>query len=171
LLAIDEDEQRHRRRQHHHEIFRPQRKPQCQPEQQPVGELTAAQRAVEGKARQRPERQLDDVVVEFGGGVVEVMQPVDDQHRHQRADAADQGACRRVDQGEGGADRKLGQQVIGEVVAHQPVGDLHQPPGQGRQLVIAELPFAPVHQRLDQIERQVGIKQCRQRGPDRGVQP
>src|SRR5665811_258177 len=39
-----------------------------------------------------------------------------------------------------------------------------------RQLVIAELPFAPVNQCLDQVERQIGVEQRRQRGPDRGMQ-
>src|SRR5665811_258176 len=37
-------------------------------------------------------------------------------------------------------------------------------------LVIAELPFAPVNQCLDQVERQIGVEQRRQRGPDRGMQ-
>ena len=66
--------------------------------------------------------------------------------------------------------RDLRQQVIGEVVADQPVGDLDQPPGQRRQLVVAELPFAAVDQRLDQVERQIGVEQRRQHGPDRGMQ-
>ncbi len=52
----------------------------------------------------------------------------------------------------------------------QPVGDLDQPPGQRRQLVVAELPFAPVHQRLDQVERQVGVEQGRQHRPDQRMQ-
>jgi hypothetical protein len=65
----------------------------------------------------------------------------------------------------------VAQQVIGEIVAHQPVGDFDQPPGQRRQLVVAELPFAAVQQRFDQIERQVGVEQARQQRPHRGVQP
>ena len=46
--------------------------------------------AAEGIAGQRPERQLNHVVIELGGGVVEVVQPVEDQHRDQRAGSADQ---------------------------------------------------------------------------------
>ena len=76
-----------RQRQHHDEIFRPQREADGDAEQQPIPERAAAQRAMQGNTGQRPERQLDDVVVELVGGVVEVVQPVDDQHGHQRADA------------------------------------------------------------------------------------
>ena len=42
-------------------------------------------------------------MIELGGGVIEVVQAVDDQHRDQRADAADQRPRRRIDQREGGA--------------------------------------------------------------------
>ncbi|MEI9805951.1 MAG: hypothetical protein WDN48_18225 [Pseudolabrys sp.] len=55
-------------------------------------------------------------------------------------------------------------------MAGDPVGDLDQPPGQRRQLVIAELPFTAINQRFDQIERQIGVKYRRQRGPDRDMQ-
>ena len=169
-VSIDQDEQRQRDRQHGDEIFRPQRQADRQSEQQPIHRLPAAQRAVEGKAGQRPERQLDDVVVELGGGVVEVVQAVDDEHGRERAQRPDQRPRRAVNQGESRHHRDLRQQVIGKVMTDGHERDLDQPPRQGRQLVVAELPFAAVDQRLDQVERQIGVKQRRQRGPDRGVQ-
>ena len=164
-VAVDENKQHQGYRQHRHEIFRPQRHPDREAEQQPVGHLPAAQRAVKGKARQRPERQLDHVVVEFGGGVIEVVQPVDDEDGNQRAERTDQRPRGEKNEGKSGHHRDLRQEVIGEVMTDGQVCDLHQPPGQRREFVVAELPFAAVHQRLDQIERQIGVKQRRQRGP------
>ena len=121
---------------------------------------------MEGVAGQRPERQLNDVVIELGGGVMKVMQAVDDQHRDQRAARADQrNAVSQTDR-EGRDHRDLRQRVVGGIDPDEPVGDLDQPPGQRRQLVVAQLPFAAVGQRLDQIERQVRIEQRRQRRPD-----
>ena len=111
-----------------------------------------------------------DVVVELVGGVVEVVQPVDDEHGNERADAAEQRPRHGEDRGEGRDHRDLRQQVIGEVVPDQPVGGLGQPPRQRRQLVVAELPFAAVDQRLDQVERQIGVEQRRQCRPHRRMQ-
>ena len=133
-------------------------------------ELAAAQRAMKGKAGQRPERQLDHVVVELGGGVVEVVQAIENEHRDQRAEHAHQRPRQCEDAGEGRHHRHLRQQVIGKVMTDGQVYGLDQPPGQRRQLVVAELPLAAVDQRLDQVERQIGVEQRRQRGPDRGMQ-
>ena len=74
-------------------------------------------------------------------------------------DRADQRPRRCPDQREGDDDHDLGQGVIGDVGAEQPVHDFDQPPRQRRQLVGAEHPFAAVGERLDQIERQIGVKQ------------
>ena len=161
------DEQREWHRQHHDEIFRPQRHADRQAEQKPMPEPAAAQRAVEGKAGQCPERQLDDVVIELGGRVVEVVQAVDDEHGDQRADGAGERPRGQEDQPQRRHHGGLRQQVVSEVVADEPVHDLDQPPGQRRQLVVTELPFAAVGQRLDQIERQIGVKQGRKGRPDR----
>ena len=109
-------------------------------------------------------------MIELGGCVVEVVQAVDNQHGGERAERAGERSRRQVHDGKTRHHRDLRQQIIGEVVPDQLVGDLHQPPGQRRQLVVAELPFAAVDQRLDQVERQIGVEQSRQRGPDRGVQ-
>ena len=49
--------------------------------------------------------------------------------------------------------RHLRQQVIADVVADRAIDDIHKPPRQRRELVVAELPFAAVDQRLDQVER------------------
>ena len=121
---------------------------------------------MKGVAGERPERQLDDVVIELGGGVMEVVQAIEDQDGDQRADRADQRTRGQPDQRERGDHRELRQRVIGGVEPDQPVQQLDQPPRQRRQLVVAELPFAAIGQRLDQIERQIGIEQRRQRGPD-----
>ena len=79
------------------------------------------ERGVEGIAGQRPERQLDDVVIELGRRVLEVVQAVDDQDRDQRAARADQRQRRHPDQREGGDDRGLRQRVVGSVGAEHPV--------------------------------------------------
>ena len=55
-----------RHREHHDEIFGPKRHANRQAEQKPMPEPAAAQGAMKGKSGQRPERQLDDVVIEFG---------------------------------------------------------------------------------------------------------
>ena len=51
-----------------------------------MAEPSAAQTPVQGVAGQRPERQLDDIMVKFGGGVAEIMQAIDNQHRDQGAE-------------------------------------------------------------------------------------
>ena len=93
-------------------------------------ELIAAQRALEGKAGERPERQLDDVVVELGGGVIEVVQAVDDQHGDQRPARAGERPRQRENRGQGRPHRDLRQQVIGEVMTDQPVDTFDEPPRQ-----------------------------------------
>jgi hypothetical protein len=125
---------------------------------------------VEGVAGQRPERQLDDVVIELHRGVLEVMHAVDDQHGHQCAGRSNERPCRRPHRDEGYDHRRLRQRVISGVDAERPVHDLDQPPRQRRQLVIAELPFAAVGESLDQVERQIGVEERRQRGPDHEMQ-
>ncbi len=62
------------------------------------------------------------------------------------------------------------QQVIGKVVTDDAIRYFDQPPGQRRQLVITELPLPAISQRLDQIERQIGVKQRRKGGPNRRMQ-
>jgi hypothetical protein len=125
---------------------------------------------MKGKAGQRPERQLNNIMIELGRRVVEIVQTIDDQHRHQRSDRADQRPCRHPDQPKRSYDRYLRQQVISKVVADQAVDDFHQPPGQRRQFVVAELPFPPVRQGLDEIERQIRIEQGREGRPHYGVE-
>ena len=165
-IAVDDQQQRHRRRQHDHEILRPQRDPDRKPEQRPIDQAAALEAGMEGVTGQRPERQLDHVVIELGGGVMKVVQAVDDQDRGQRAARADERQRGHPHRRQGADHRELRQRVIGGVASDHPVDGLDQPPGQRRQLVIAELPFAAVGQRLDQIERQVRIERRRQRGPD-----
>ena len=133
-------------------------------------EPAAAQRAVKGKAGQRPERQLDDVVIEFCGRVAEVVQAVDDEDGDQRADGTGDRSRGQENQPQRRHHGGLRQQIVSEVVAGEPVHDLDQPPGQRRQLVVTELPFAAICQRLDEIERQIGVKQGRKGRPDDGVE-
>src|SRR5215831_728741 len=112
---------------------------------------SAPQGTMKGKSSECPERQLDYIVVEFGGGVIEVMQAVDNQHRRKRAQRADDRPRRQPDQPQRKYNGDLRQQIICEVVTDQPIGNFDQPPGQWRQLVVSELPFAAVSQRLDQV--------------------
>ena len=125
---------------------------------------------MKGIAGERPERQLHHVVIEFHRGVLEIMHAVDNQHGNECAGGADQRPRRGKDQGKGDDDHGLRQRVIGGVGVEQPVHDLDQPPRQRRQLVVAELPLPAVDEGLDEIERQVGVEQRRQRGPDRKMQ-
>ncbi len=113
----------------------------------------APQRGVEGVAGERPQRQLNDIVIEFGGGEMEIMQAVENEHGDQRADGADQLASRQPNRDKGQRHRDLRQRVVGGIDADRAVDDLDQPPRQRRQLVIAELPLAAIGQRLDQVER------------------
>ena len=170
-IAVEQQEQRIGRRQHDDEIFRPQRAAEGDAEQEPVAEASALERGMKGVAGERPERQLNDVVIEFHRRVLEVMQAVDDQHGNERAASRRRAAApwRRPAQRRR-TTTACGQRVIGDVRAEYPVHDLNQPPRQRRQLVGAELPFAAVGERLDEVERQIGVKQRRQRGPDRKMQ-
>jgi hypothetical protein len=84
-IAVEKYKQRQRRRQDHHEIFRPPGETERDPEQDPMAQPSVPQPGVEGKPRERPERQLADVVIEFGGAEIEIMHAVDDQDGGQRA--------------------------------------------------------------------------------------
>ena len=164
-VTVDDEKKRHRQRQHDDEILRPQREPAGETEQAPVAHAAGAQRAVEREAGERPERQLDHVVIELGGGEIEIVQPVDDQHGDERAGRPDQPPRQGPHQREGGEHRDLADQVVDRVDPERLIGGFDHPPGQRRQLVVAELPFAPVGQRLDQVERQIGVERGRQDGP------
>ena len=131
-----------------------------------MSEFLAFKRGMKREAGQRPERQLHDVVIEFRGRVLKVMQAIDDQNRDQRARRPDQRPRGRVDQCKCGDDHDFGERVIRGIHAEYSIHDFDQPPRQRRQLVGAEHPFPAVGQCLDQIERQIGIEHRRQRGPD-----
>ncbi len=160
-LAVEQHEERIGRRQHDDKIFRPQRTAKGDAEERPMTEPSALERRMKAIAGQRPERQLDDVVIEFHRRVLEIMHAVDNEHGDERAGCADERPRRGKDQGKGDDDRGLRQGVIGGVHPKAAVHDLDQPPRQRRQLVGTERPFAAVGQGLDEIERQVGVKQAR----------
>ena len=169
-FPVEEHEQHERRDEHRDEIFGPQRAAERRSEQGPIADPAAPEPGMEGETGERPERQLDHVVIELGGGEIEVVHTVDDQDRDQRPERADERARGLPHEDEGDDDDRLGEGVIGGIDAKHPVDDLDQPPWQRRQLVITELPFAAVGQRLDQIERQVQVEDRRQRGPDDGME-
>ena len=135
-----------------------------------MAKAPALERGVEGVAGQRPERQLDDVMIEFHRRVLEVVHAVDDQHGNERAGRAHQWPRGGKDQREGDDDGGLRQSVIGRVDAKVAVHDFDEPPRQRRQLVGAERPFPAVGHGLDEIERQIGVEETWQRGPDREMQ-
>ena len=135
-----------------------------------MAHAAAPQGGMEGVAGKRPQRQLDHVVVEFGGGEMEVMQAVENEHGNKRADGADEFSRGQPDDRKGQHHRDLCQHIIRDVMPHRSVDDLDQPPRQRRQLVVAQLPFAAIGQRLDQIEWQIGIEQRRQRRPNDDMQ-
>ncbi len=135
-----------------------------------MAEASALERGMKGVARQRPKRQLGDVVIELHRRVLKVVHAVDDEDGNERTGGADERACRGEDQGKGDHHAGLRQRVIGNIRAEQPVRDLDKPPRQRRQLVVAELPLAAIGQGLDEVERQIGVKERRKRGPDREMQ-
>jgi len=56
------------------------RKTESDPQHRPMAETAGSQRAVERQSGERPERQLDHVVIEFRRSEVEEMQSVDDEN-------------------------------------------------------------------------------------------
>ena len=82
-----------------------------------MADAPALERGVKGVAGQRPERQLDDVVIEFHGGVLEIMHAVDDEHGNERAGCADERPRGGEHQGKGDDHRSLRHGVIGGVDA------------------------------------------------------
>ena len=70
-------------------------------------EPATPERGMEAVTGQRPERQLNDVVIEFYGRVLEIMHAVDDEHRDQRSCCPDHPARRHKDQREGDDDDGL----------------------------------------------------------------
>ena len=127
------------------------------------------QSGVEGETGERPERQLADIVIELGGAEIEIVHAVDDQDRGQRAGCADQRPRRQPHRHESDDHGDLAERIDGGIGAEQLVGGLDQPPRQRRQLVVAELPFAAVNQRLDHVDRQVEVEERGQRRPDQPV--
>ena len=69
---------------------------------------------MKGVAGQRPERQLDHVVIELGRRVMEVVQAIDDQDRDQRAARADERQRRQPDRRESGDHRNLRQRIVSD---------------------------------------------------------
>jgi hypothetical protein len=168
-VRIDQHEKHKRQSEHDHEIFCPKRKAEGEAQHRPMAEAAGSQRAMKRQSGQRPERQLNHVVIEFRRSEVEVMQSVDDENR---------GCCRgwgchAKHESPYGRKRRqnahLSESVIGDIGSNRAVGDLDEPPRQGRQFVVAELPLASVGERLDDVERQVGIERERQDRPDGGV--
>jgi len=76
----------------------PKRHSDRQAEQDPVKVSTATQRGVKCKAGERPERQLDDIVIELDGREIEVLHSVDDKNRKERAEGPHQRQSRRKDE-------------------------------------------------------------------------
>src|SRR5262249_47043950 len=126
-----------------------------------------AQAGVKGIARQRPERQLNHIVIEFWRGEAEIVQTVDDQNCQQRARRADDPSCTGKNRGKGREYGELSSEIIGNVGANGAIKDLDSPPGEGWELVVAELPFAAVGECFDEIERKVRVERRRQDRPKR----
>ncbi len=167
---IEQQKKRDRHGEHDDEILGPERAPDRRAEQRPIHEPAATQRALQREARQRPERKLDHVVIELRRGVAEVMQPIGDQDGRECSGRPGDRQGGGEHQPKRNQHRDLRQRVIGEVVPNRLARDFDQPPGQRRQLVVAELPFPPVGQSLDQVERKVRVEQARQQRPDQPVQ-
>jgi hypothetical protein len=129
----------------------------------------SSQCRVEEVPRPSPYRQLNDVVIELGRGVLKVVQAIDYEDGEEREDRSDHGACGEPDACKCADDRRLRQGIVADVAAHRPVNNFHQPPGQRRQLVVAKLPFTAIGQGLDEVERKVRVKQGRKGGPNREV--
>ena len=66
-----------------------------------MAEASALERGMKGVAGERPERQLDHVVIELHRRVLKIMHAVDDQDGDQRAGGADQRPRRGEDEDKG----------------------------------------------------------------------
>ena len=125
-FPVEEHEQHQRRDEHRDEIFGPQRAAERRSEQGPIADPAAPEPGMEGETSERPERQLDYVVIELGGGEIEVVHAVDDQDRDQRPERANERARGLPHEDEGDDDDRLGEGVIGGIDAKHPVDDLDQ---------------------------------------------
>ena len=123
-IAVEQEKQRHRRRQDDHEIFRPPGQAERDPEHDPMAQLSVPQPGVEREAGERPERQLDHVVIELGGAEIEIVHAVDDQDRGQRAGCADQRPRRQPHRHESDDHHDLAERIDGGVGAEHAPGDL-----------------------------------------------
>src|SRR5260370_12137154 len=97
---------------------------------------------------------------------MKIMQTIDNEHGNERPDWIDYRTRGQPDRRKSADDRKLRKGIISGVAAYEPIQHLDQPPGQRRQLVVAELPFAAIGQGLDEIEWQGWYKEGRHGGPD-----
>jgi hypothetical protein len=104
-------------------------------------------------------------MIEFDGRVGEIVQAIGDEHGDQSAGRAGKRSGCQPDQPQCGGHGQLCQKVVSKIVANHAINDFHQPPGQRRQFVIAELPFPAVGEGFDKIERQIGVKQRGKGGP------
>ena len=169
-LAIEHQKERKRQCQDNDEILCPQRKPNRESEKQPVQHAAAFERRMKRVACERPERQLNHIVIELGGRVMKVVQPVDDKDRNKSTDLTDQRPCRPPDQREGADHGELGECIIGGIETNQSVHDLDHPPRQGGQLVVADLPFTAIGEGFNEIERKIGVEHRRQCRPNQPMQ-
>ncbi len=87
---------------------------------------------MKGVTGQRPERQLNDVVIKFHRRVLEIMQPVDNQDADQCAYRADEPPRQGKNQGKSDEHRRLRSGVIGDIGAEHAMHRLNQPPWQRR---------------------------------------
>ncbi len=152
---IDQHEKQKRQSENDHEILGPEREAERHAQHRPMAEVPGSQRAMERQSGQRPERQLDYVMIEFRRGEIEEMQSIDDQNGGRRGGRSCDPKHHRPYGRKRRQNAELPEGIIGHVGIEGAIGDLDEPPWQRRQFVVAELPFASVGQGLDDVERQV----------------
>ncbi len=166
---IEEQEEPDRRGQHRHRVFGPERESQPDAAPDPVGGSALRDGAMQEQRGQRPQRQLQHVVIELHRGEVEEMQALEHDHREQRGLRRGDPATEppyRVECDHAG---ERAEQIDDANVAGRPIGQILDPPGQRRMLPISELPFLAERQPLRQVELEVAAHQDGQRGPHQEV--
>jgi hypothetical protein len=109
-------------------------------------------------------------MIELHRGKIEKMQSFEHQHRDQRGRRRSHPQSeppQRIERNDAG---ERAEQIDDPHVAGDPMGEILDPPGQGRMLPIAELPFGAERQTFGEVELEVSVEQDRNSGPHHQMQ-
>jgi hypothetical protein len=128
-------------------------------------------RPIKRPGGKRPDRVLGRVVVEFDGVKVEPYAPIEEDDGQQSFDRTENLAAEPPNRPEADEDRQLAEQEeYRDIRAEDLMDEADQPPHQGRMLPVADLPFLPVGDTLENVHGRIGAKQARQQRPKRHME-